>query len=295
MLVSMTGHGAANGSFDWGTITIDMHSVNSRYKDVTVRCPRELSMLENLIAEELTKHFERGKVTVNVYVSFAPNLKMAKINGQVLANYFDELMAIHGRLKLLEEIQLELLLNLPGVLEQPEAHIFDIYEKISEDILSVLRQAISKWNEMKRLEGDHTASFVTRAIDDYESLILSIEKEWNEAFDEELENFRRKIDLLLSGNAQDSGDTTYLQGVAVMADKWDIKEEITRSKSHIAKFRETLNSPSSEGKKLNFLLQEMLREINTIASKVGNAEIRWHVVEGKCLLEQIREQIQNVE
>ncbi len=295
MLISMTGHGTANESFDWGTICIDMYSVNSRYKDVIVRCPKELSMLENLIREELTKHFERGKVTVNLYASFAPDLKIAKINGDVLASYFDELMAIHGRLKLLEEIQLELLLDLPGVLEQPETHIVSICDKIAEDVLSVLRQVISNWNEMRKLEGNHTASFVIKAIDDYERLILSIEREWNEAFDEELENFRRKIDLLLSGNAQDSSDTTYLQGVAVMADKWDIKEEIARSKSHIAKFRETLNSPSSEGKKLNFLLQEMLREINTIASKVGDAQIRWHVVEGKCVLEQIREQIQNVE
>ena len=125
-------------------------------------------------------------------------------------------------------------------------------------------------------------------------MIANIEKEWDNAFHDELEELKRKISLLLPGKIQED-ETSHFDGVALLADKWDIKEEITRSKSHIIKFRETLNSPSSEGKKLDFLLQEMLREINTIASKVKNAQIRWYVVEGKCLLEQIREHVQNVE
>ncbi|HOB10164.1 MULTISPECIES: YicC/YloC family endoribonuclease [Acetomicrobium] len=294
MLISMTGHGSASDTFDWGMARLDIYSVNSRYQNIAVRCPKELYALEYPIREELKDRFKRGKLTVSLYASFAPDLKTARINGDVLENYFEELMSIHGRLKLLEEIQLEILLDLPGVLEQPEVCVFDIYDKVVEDTLSVLNEALSKWNEMRRIEGDHIASFIIQTIDKYEILIANIEKEWDNAFHDELEELKRKISLLLPGKIQED-ETSHFDGVALLADKWDIKEEITRSKSHIIKFRETLNSPSSEGKKLDFLLQEMLREINTIASKVKNAQIRWYVVEGKCLLEQIREHVQNVE
>lgn len=294
MLISMTGVGSAYDTFDWGTLRIDVYSVNSRYKDIIVRCPKELSMLENSLREELKNRYVRGKVIVTLYSTFAPELKMASINGKVLGNYFEELMSIHGKLKLLEEIQLELLLDLPGVLEQPEGRILDLYEQINKDAIALLDKALSDWNEMRKSEGEHISSFVNESLDKYEKLVDEITGEWDVAFEEELTELKSKINLLVSNIALED-DPSHFEAVAHLADKWDIKEEITRSKSHIEKFREALKSNVSEGKKLNFLLQEMLREINTIASKVKNAKIRWHVVESKCLLEQMREQIQNVE
>jgi len=150
LLISMTGVGSAYDTFDWGTLRIDVYSVNSRYKDIIVRCPKELSMLENSLREELKNRFARGKVTVTLYSTFAPELKMASINGKVLGNYFEELMSIHGKLKLLEEIQLELLLDLPGVLEQPEGRILDLYEQINKDAIALLDKALSDWNEMRK-------------------------------------------------------------------------------------------------------------------------------------------------
>jgi len=148
---------------------------------------------------------------------------------------------------------------------------------------------------MREKEGVNLRRAIEEYLDTFESLIDSIEKYWNGKKGELFDELRKRVTLLLEGVTTEADQGRVAQELALMGDKWDISEEFVRSRSHCRQFRAILKGPSSEGRKLDFLIQEMNREVNTMGSKITDAELRWMVVEAKTLLEKIREQVQNVE
>jgi uncharacterized protein (TIGR00255 family) len=148
---------------------------------------------------------------------------------------------------------------------------------------------------MKKSEGAKLADAVGADLRDFERLFHALSERWDSASSEALEALRARVEKVMERFALEIDQNRVAQEVSLLADKWDVSEELARLSAHIAKFREIASGKESEGRKLDFLIQEMNREVNTMGSKVGDAEFRWMVVEAKSCLERIREQMQNVE
>jgi uncharacterized protein (TIGR00255 family) len=149
--------------------------------------------------------------------------------------------------------------------------------------------------EMKKSEGAKLQKIVESDLQEFEGLVRALSRRWNEASSESLESLKTRIEKVMERFDLEIDQNRIAQEISLMADKWDVSEELARLSAHISKFKEVTSGKDSEGRKLDFLIQEMNREINTMGSKVGDAEFRWMVVDAKSCLERIREQVQNVE
>lgn len=294
MLLSMTGFSRVSRDFEWGSISVEMSSVNHRYQEITVRLPKELSSFEPQINQQIRKSFRRGKVKFRADLVLASRIKAAQINSEVLEDYYRQLDESRKHLKMIEEIQVENLLQLPGVLDSPS--LSSLMEEEGESSLhEVVEEGIASLIDMRKKEGEHLLDDIMLNLSFFEKIIDDIDSYWEKGREEALSAFQQRLGNLIADREGDLDESRLAQEVAVLADKWDISEELSRSRSHLLKFRSVLAMESSEGRKLDFLLQEMNREINTMGSKISDADLRWMVVEGKTFLERIREQVQNVE
>jgi uncharacterized protein (TIGR00255 family) len=222
-----------------------------------------------------------------------------------LTGYWRQLVKLSEEAGSVQDISLTELLSLPGVCDTQREG--DIEKEIEEAIISMLDELIDSLIEMKIKEGETLAGDVALQLDYFSGIIDLIENEWQNVIPEALAASRARLEKFLAEAAQGvSADPARLaQEIAILSDKWDISEEIVRSRSHVDKFREIMGGPPDKndrvtentgiGRKLDFLVQEMNREINTMGSKIQNAQLRWQVVEAKACLERIREQIQNID
>lgn len=295
MYISMTGFSSTQLQASWGTLSLEISSVNHRYQEIYVRLPREFSSWEPWFHQKLRKCFRRGKIQVRMEVLWAPSFRMARINKDILSSYCDELLQIQRSMGQAKELALEKLLNLPGVLDLPKFED----SKESEDIESVFEKLINdaagSWQSMRRVEGEHLRDAVLNDLEELERLASEIGKRWLKARDDAFAATRARVSETLEGLGEKLDEGRFIQEIVILTDKWDISEELARLKSHIAKFRDAGNESESAGRKLDFIVQEMNREVNTLDSKIADAEIRWLAVDSKAALERIREQIQNLE
>ncbi len=183
---------------------------------------------------------------------------------------------------------------LPGVLESP-AVFSTVEQEIASALEELLEQAIENLSAMRATEGENLRRSMEDHLASLENLLHSIENTWSGKKEQALSDTKEKLANILEGMPIEIDQNRIAQEVVILADKWDISEEFVRSRSHLRQFKSILNGKTSEGRKLDFLLQEMNREVNTMGSKIADAELRWMVVEAKSLLEKIREQVQNVE
>ena len=294
MLLSMTGFGRISKDFGWGTISVEVSSVNHRYQEISIRLPKELGFLEPKVDQHIRNSFRRGKFKFRAELILTSNIRVARINSEVLEDYFKQLDESRKHLKMIEEIRVENLLQLPGVIDSPS---FDsVVEKDYEsDIMNTVDEAIALLLEMRRKEGEHLLEDIMQNLSSYCEIIDSIDSSWESGKNNALDGVKDRLSKIISDRETDVDEGRLAQEIAILADKWDISEEISRSRSHIEKFKSVISMEKSEGRKLDFLLQEMNREINTMGSKISDADIRWMVVEGKTFLERVREQVQNVE
>jgi uncharacterized protein (TIGR00255 family) len=293
MYVSMTGFGQASDEREWGKITLELSSVNHRYQEISIRLPRELSSLEPWMHNRLRGVFRRGKLNARLEITWAASAVAASINGEVLLNYHGRISEMRGLIGAERDISLDALLNLPGVLDASGRG--SMGEEAVEVLSGLIERAASNWNRMRREEGAHLKEAIERHIADAERGMSEIASLWQGARDAAFEAMTGRVTAALAASGLSSDESRFAQEAVIYADRWDISEEIDRMASHIAKFRETGEARDSEGRKLDFLVQEMNREANTINSKVSNAEIRWIAVEVKSSIERIRAQIQNLE
>lgn len=296
MYVSMTGFGGSRIEKEWGTLCMELSSVNHRYQEVSVRLPRELSTWEPWFHKRLRECFRRGKLSCRVEILWVSSLLSAAVDENVIIGYYRDISRVRDSLGLERDVSLDALIGLPGVLDAGgRARLLDDCDL--ETLLGELVDAgISAWERMRHDEGRHLKEAIAKHLEDLKHFLSQISNRWvlsrDLAFDAMKERVKKALDA--SGIAP-IDDARFAQEALLIADRWDILEELDRLESHLLKFEETGDAPEPVGRKLDFLVQEMNREINTISSKVLSSEIRWVAVEAKTALERVREQIQNLE
>ena len=295
MYVSMTGFSRAQAQASWGTLNLEISSVNHRYQEISVRLPREFSSWEPWFHQQMRKKFRRGKVQLRMEVLWAPTFKMGKINRDIMSSYCDELLQIQRELGQAKELELEKIATLPGVLDMPRFEDSDEADSLESVFTRLLDDGAAGWQKMRELEGSHLRGDVLGHVEELEKLVADIENKWQSAKDAAFTAMRERLTDALAGLGEKLDEGRMFQEIVILSDKWDVSEEIARLKSHISKFRSTGDEKESSGRKLDFLVQEMNREVNTLDSKVADADIRWLAVDAKAALEMVREQIQNLE
>ncbi len=291
MIRSMTGFGKAQGSAGNFDVDVEVKSLNNRFFDISVRLPKELYSREFELRDAIKKSVSRGKITLIINLK-PKNSSAGKevLNKTALEQTVDLLNAIRETSKIDEQVKLDHLLALQDFYMED---LTDIDDETFGEILTVVNAALNKMVEMREKEGAQLkidflerVSFVETKVNEIENLLESEVKNYFEKLKERAKN-------LLSDFSQ--YDERLKLELALIAEKYDTSEEIVRLRSHIKQFREILNASKDAGKKLNFILQEMNRETNTINSKSISTEISYRALAIKEELEKLREQVQNVE
>ncbi len=291
MIKSMTGYGKANISKNLREYQVEIKSVNHRYLDISIKMPRNLSYLEEEIKKIISEKLTRGKV--DVFVTFNNNSlegREIKINTEIARMYIKELKNLAETEGIIAEIPVTEISKLPDVLN---IQINQDDEIIKSELIEVTKQAVNNLVEMRKIEGEKIAQDLQERINDIEEKVKKISSLSTGLIDEYVVKLKMRIKELLEDQQID--EARLAQEVVIYADKCSIQEEVTRLNSHIYQFRELLQSNESVGKKLDFMIQEMNRETNTIGSKANNLEITNEVINIKTQLENIREQVQNIE
>ena len=291
MIKSMTGFGKASIEKNLRKYQIEIKSVNHRYLDITVKLPRVLNYLEEIIKSEISKKVKRGKI--DVFVTFENNSiegREIKINTELAKGYIRELKKLATEENILPDIEIGDIARYPEVLRIQENQD---YEQIKIEILEVLEEAINNLINMKTAEGEKIAKDLEERLNKINKRVDEVSKLSTGLISEYVVKLEERIKKILK--EQEIDKSRLAEEVVIYADKSSIEEEITRLNSHISQFKELLNSNEPVGKKLDFIIQEMNRETNTIGSKSGSLEITNNVIEMKTEIENLREQIQNIE
>lgn len=291
MIKSMTGYGRAKLSKDDREYQIEIKSVNHRYLDISVRIPKQLSYLEETIKKEIAKKVKRGKI--DVFVTFENNSlegKEIKINTELAKAYIDELKKLAEKENILSDIQVTEISKYPDVLNIQSSQDD---EKITKEVLETITIATDNLVQMRETEGNKISEDLLKRLNTINKKVEEIAKLSTGLIEEYVVKLEERIKEILKN--QEIDKTRLAQEVVIYADKCSIEEEVTRLNSHISQFKNLLNSDEAIGKKLDFIIQEMNRETNTIGSKANNLEITNGVIDIKTEIENIREQVQNIE
>lgn len=291
MLASMTGFGKSDVEADGTRASLEVRTVNGKYGDVSIHLPRYLSELEPRIRELVLKTISRGRVDVSITLQKeGASQGIPTLNEAVVEAYVAEL----GKLRdwgLAGEPTIETIVGLPNTFtfETPEVDIEALWLVIGQGC----EQAVSECQRMRRAEGKKLAEDFTARIGTLRGLIAQVEELAPSRVESAKKRIEEKLNAMLTPEALDQN--RLMMEIAILAERSDITEECVRFHSHNAQFLETLERDEAVGRRLNFLLQEMLREANTIGSKAGSAEIAHLVVEMKEEIEKLKEQVLNVE
>lgn len=291
MIKSMTGYGRGNISKNEREYQIEIKSVNHRYLDISVKMPRQLSYLEDTIKKEISNKVKRGKI--DVFITFNNNSlegRTIKINTELAHAYIEELKRLSEKEKILSDIQVTEISKYPDVLNIQNEQDDD---KIKEEVIEVLNDAIDNFISMRQTEGSKISEDLLKRLDYIQAKVNEISKFSTGLIEEYVVKLETRIKEILKD--QEIDKQRLAQEVVIYADKCSVEEEITRLNSHILQFKNLLSSDEAVGKKLDFIVQEMNRETNTIGSKANNLDITNRVIDLKTEIENIREQIQNIE
>ena len=289
----MTGFGRAEVNKDSITVRTEVRSVNSRYLDLTLRLPRNFSQREKEIKDIVRTFLNRGNLNVIVKVEHDSNDSVPlKVNKAAAKSYYKLLNEIRKSVKLREKVKLENLLTFSDVLEPADEE--DTDETEWELVQESVRQALENLNTMRAQEGSELAVDLEKRICWMDKTLNEVEILSKERIPEEQKKLNERIAELVEDKFTIDQNRLELE-IALLVDKFDITEECVRYRSHNKFFIEALNKNEAVGRKLNFIVQEMNREANTIGSKSSDAAIAHLIVGLKEELEKIREQLQNIE
>ena len=294
MIKSMTGFGRSEYSDGKRNIICEIKSVNHRYSDITVKMPRRYSFAEDKIKQAVKEKLSRGKVDVSINVeNITENDVNINLNKLVARQYFDNLTELKNEFGLSGDIDLELLANMPDVLKAvPDV---DDEAELTKAILVPVTEASARLEEMRAVEGERLKDDLLSKGETIKSILDMIAERAPSVSKDYAEKLRERITALLDGSVEVPEDRILVEA-AIFADKCAIDEEITRLNSHLIQLRSILTeSDGPVGKKLDFLVQEMNREANTIGSKANDITITNHMLDIKAEIEKIREQVQNIE
>ena len=288
---SMTGFGRGKYENDSRENIEEMKSVNHKYNEITIKMPRNITYLEENVKKEISKVISRGKV--DVYISFVNSSNVGrdiKINTELAGMYINELRKICNETGIQDNINVIDIAKMPDVLNIQND---EDEELIWSELQVALNDALNGFASMRQVEGDKIKNDLLKRINEVLENTNKISNFSTRLVEDYVVKLTNKVKEYLKTNVVD--ESRLAQEVVIYADKCSVEEEITRLKSHINQFVELLNTDGAIGKKIDFLLQEMNRETNTIGSKANCLDITNLVVEIKTELENIREQIQNIE
>ncbi len=289
---SMTGFGRGELEKGGRVWTAEVRSVNNRYLDVKMKVPRGYSSLEEKIRKKVADTFLRGRVDLYLSVSgdFS-DMQEVKVNYTMAAGYRNALQALSEEFGLENEITPQVLAAYPDVLvrEQKDEDLAVAWPMVEK----VIDEALETCSTMRAQEGETLAADLNGRLSFFNQTITSIEESIPELLQQRQKNLQERLEKLLANVQLDPARLA--QEVAIMADKTDVTEEIVRLRSHIMQFTHFLTEESGIGRKLDFLIQEFLREVNTLASKINDAAVAHLTVDLKSELEKMREQVQNIE
>ncbi|MBQ8974679.1 MAG: YicC family protein [Oscillospiraceae bacterium] len=292
MIKSMTGYGCASGEADKLGVKIELRSVNNRYLDCGIRIPRVYTALEDPMKALIQKSVTRGKVDVYVTIdSSGTDDTNISVNRALAEAYLQAVTEISETFELENDLTALSLARMPDVLtvEKAEADT-DI---LSEGMCAILSAALEDYNAMREAEGKKLYADISSRLDTIISLVQKVERRSPQTVKEYREKLSAKMAEVLGGTGID--ENRILMEAAIYADKVAVDEETVRLRSHIDQMRDMIQSSVPVGRKLDFLVQEMNREANTIGSKCSDIEISRAVVDIKGEIEKIREQVQNIE
>ena len=295
MLESMTGYGSAESVESGVKILAELRSVNNRFAEISVKLPRQLLSYELEVREMIRAHFQRGKISAFVQIQLGEEQPISLvINVAKVKAYKSLLDTLNKEAELDAPLHLEHLLRFPEIFDNGTTSL-DSSEKLWPSVKKLLQEAIDRLKGMRRREGEELSIDFSARIAEIEKILAIVTSLAAENLETVRKRLAAKVEAVAGKDLVYSRDRLEME-LVLAADKLDITEELTRFASHNKFFIEELkNDESGTGRKLNFLLQEQLREANTIASKSQNAEISQKIVQIKEDLEKIREQLENIE
>jgi uncharacterized protein (TIGR00255 family) len=289
MLLSMTGHGEALVQDESASIQVEVRTVNNRFLKLNVNSDLDAGM-QSQVEALVKKHVGRGSVSVRIKSRPIGEAEPFQINESLLRSYWLQLSEIAGGS---QSVNLESLLSLPGVVEETSST--DQRKKLWPIVQTAVEKALVNLNEMRGREGDAmkqdmlgNCQAIKTQLDSIREQAPTVVENYAKKMTDRINNLLEKYDVSIQA-------TDLVREVGVFAERCDFSEETVRLDSHIAQFNDIIQLPDSNGRKLDFLVQEMLRETNTIGSKANDAKIATRVVEIKTAIERIREMVQNVE
>ncbi len=288
---SMTGYGKASATLDGRNVSIELKSVNHRVLDINVNLPHQLGFVENSVRKAIENRLSRGRVEVNLYYrNERSDSRDVLLNEALALKYSETLKKLNGIVGNNPDAGLDSIAAMPDVLSVQDAPQDE--EAITSLVKTALSQALDSLCAMRNTEGEQMQIALSRQIDDIEALAQQAETRYPEAMEECASRLRKRLSQLVF---EGISEERIAQEIALLADKTAIDEEIVRLKAHVEHARQLCAQEEPSGRSLDFLVQEMNREVNTIASKSQDLILTQIALKGKNTIEKLREQLQNVE
>jgi uncharacterized protein (TIGR00255 family) len=289
---SMTGYGRARQTLNGRDITVEVRSVNNRYLDCTVKVPRTYIFAEDAVKARVQKAVSRGKVDVFITIdAAAADETVVAVNEPLARGYYEALTRLKDMFSLEDGLNAVTLAKFPDVLTVTKAE--EDLESVAADICAVLDEALAAYNAMRTVEGGKLREDIAGRADTIEAVVGKVEERSPQTVAAYREKLLARMQEVLQSTAID--ESRILTEAAIFADKIAVDEETVRLRSHLSQLRTMLESDQPIGRKLDFLIQEVNRECNTIGSKCNDLTIAKDVVNMKAEVEKIREQVQNIE
>lgn len=292
MILSMTGYATASAEIDSGSLTLDLRAVNHRYLDIQLRMPDEMRGFEGALREAIASQMQRGKVECRINYAARSAQTGAALNPDLLRQLAAWSKEVQNALPDARTLSVAEVLRWDGVLETPNASA----EDLRATLLDLLQSALQEFSASRAREGEKLKDFLLQRVEKIESLrneVLPHVPAAIAAYEQKL--IARLREAMQNAPIQDTWDERLRQEISLFASKIDVDEELSRLASHLTEMRRILVQGGAVGKRLDFLMQELNREANTLGSKSVDAEVSRSAMEMKILIEQMREQIQNLE
>lgn len=291
MVISMTGFGRSRIALASFSVNVEIKTVNHRFSEINVRMPRQLLKVEDKIKKKLSEHLRRGRAEVYIMIEGEGAItRKIQVNWQLLEEYYEFIKQVRDKFDIEGRVLLQDLLTRSEFLHIEELDAGN--EELENIVLRATEEAVILCKQMRVTEGEELRKDLLSSLVQLDTNIEELKKYAPLVVSAYKDRLMKRIEELVQGQID---ETRVLTEVAVFADKIDINEELTRLKSHIQQFKQTLNEFDPIGRKLDFIVQEMNREANTIGSKANDSNITKIVVEIKSLLEKLKEQVQNIE
>jgi len=287
MILSMTGYATASAELDSGSLALELRAVNHRYLDIQLRMPDELRGFEGALREAITAQLQRGKVECRINYAARSAQNGAALNRNLLQQLASWNKEVQTALPEARTLSVADVLRWNGVLETPTASS----DELRATLFDLLQEVLQEFSASRAREGEKLKEFLLQRVDKIEALRIDVMPHVPAA----IAAYEQKLIARLREAMQDGVDERVRQEITLFASKIDVDEELSRLSSHLTEMRRILMQGGAVGKRLDFLMQELNREANTLGSKSVDAEVSRSAMEMKILIEQMREQIQNLE